>query len=61
VVAAQGDDAAVGRVLEEPGQEDVGLAELVDGLEQRDEPDPRDPGLEVDEARLAGEQDTSRR
>ena len=55
-VAAQRDEPAVRRVAEQVVEHAPGLAQLVDGLEQRHEADPRDAAVQVDQAGLAGQQ-----
>ncbi len=54
-VAAQGDQGPVGRVGEHVLQDRVGGPQLVGGLQQRDDADPGDAGVQVDQAGLAGE------
>ncbi len=54
-VAAEGDQAPVGGVGEHFVEDDVGGAELVGGLQERDDADLGPAGVEVDEAGLAGE------
>ena len=55
-VAAQGDDPPVRGLVEHPGEDRVGVADLLDRLEQRHEPDPRHAGVDVDEPGLARDQ-----
>ena len=55
-VAAQRDEAPVGRVAQQLIEHPTGVAQLVNGLEQRHEADAGDTAVEVDQTRLAGEQ-----
>ena len=56
-VPAQRHDPPVRGIVEHPREDRVGLADLLDRLQQRHEPDPRDAGVHVDEPRLARDQD----
>ena len=55
-VTPQRDDAPVGGLLEHLGENRVGVANLLDRLQQRDEADPRDAGVDVDQPGLARQQ-----
>ena len=55
-VTPQRDDAPVGGLLEHLGEDRVGVANLLDRLQQRDEADPRDAGVDVDQPGLARQQ-----
>ena len=54
-VTPQLDQPAVGRCAEQVPQDRADAAQIVDRLEQRDEPEPGHPGPEIDQTDVAGQ------
>ncbi len=52
-VTSQLDDLAVGGTTQQPVEELAGPAQLVDGFEQRNETDPGNPAVQIDEAGIS--------